>query len=79
MDVLRTECPSCENTLRLKNPDLAGKRIRCPKCEEPFRVPEFEPDDDWENDSEEEARPRQHPPPEKIVLQNEDGDRRIPR
>ena len=31
-------CSHCESKLKLKDPALAGKKIRCPKCGEPFVV-----------------------------------------
>jgi hypothetical protein len=31
-------CPSCAGRLTIKDPSLVGKRIRCPKCKEPFTV-----------------------------------------
>jgi hypothetical protein len=31
-------CPNCRAKLKLKNPDLIGKRARCPQCSEPFVV-----------------------------------------
>src|SRR5438105_1444593 len=36
-------CPQCGAVLRSSNPLPAGKRVRCPKCGEPFSVPEAEP------------------------------------
>jgi predicted Zn finger-like uncharacterized protein len=38
-----TPCPHCGAALRSSNPPPAGKRVRCPKCGEPFSVPEAEP------------------------------------
>jgi hypothetical protein len=35
---LSTVCDHCGAKLKLKNPDLEGKRIKCPKCEEAFVV-----------------------------------------
>ena len=32
-------CPECSATLRFKG-DLAGKKVRCPKCKQVFRLPE---------------------------------------
>jgi hypothetical protein len=32
------QCPHCLAKLKLKNPDLVGKKVRCPSCQEPFRV-----------------------------------------
>src|SRR5579872_3926246 len=41
------ECPHCETKLKIKNPSLFGKKIRCPKCSEPF-VAEAPPADEDE-------------------------------
>ncbi len=41
------ECPHCETKLKIKNPSLFGKKIRCPKCSEPF-VAETPPADEDE-------------------------------
>jgi predicted Zn finger-like uncharacterized protein len=35
---LKTECPECQAKLNLSE-NLEGKKIRCPKCKEVFRVP----------------------------------------
>lgn len=35
---LSTVCEHCDATLKLKNPDLEGKKIKCPKCGEAFVV-----------------------------------------
>ena len=32
------QCPHCDAKLKLKNPELAGKKIKCPRCAEPFVV-----------------------------------------
>lgn len=32
------QCSNCDAKLRLKDPSLAGRKIRCPKCAEPFVV-----------------------------------------
>jgi predicted Zn finger-like uncharacterized protein len=40
---LATSCPNCRTVLRSANPLHAGKRVRCPKCNETFLVPEPEP------------------------------------
>lgn len=42
----RIDCPSCGVTLRVAATLAAGKRIKCPKCEEGFPVPAEEDDDD---------------------------------
>lgn len=31
-------CPACEKVLKIKNRELIGKRIICPKCEYAFRI-----------------------------------------
>jgi predicted Zn finger-like uncharacterized protein len=41
----RIECPHCETKLKIKTPSLYGKKIRCPKCAEPF-VAEAPPADE---------------------------------
>lgn len=35
---ISTKCPHCGLELKLKNPDLAGKKVQCPTCQEAFRV-----------------------------------------
>lgn len=35
-DVVFTRCTSCNTKLKLKTPDIAGKKIRCPKCKAVF-------------------------------------------
>lgn len=63
-DPLKVECPHCGGTLRLKDRSASGKKVRCPKCEETFKVSIPEDDgDEWEDldeiddDLEEEERP----------------------
>ncbi len=34
----KQQCPHCEAIVPIKDEELIGKRIRCPKCNEPFRV-----------------------------------------
>ncbi len=34
----KQQCPNCEAIVPIKDEDLIGKRIRCPKCNEPFKV-----------------------------------------
>lgn len=36
--MVRTSCPSCSAAFAVK-PELAGRRVQCPKCKEPIRVP----------------------------------------
>ncbi len=38
MPGLTFRCEACQAILRVPNPDLAGKLIRCPKCSQPTRV-----------------------------------------
>jgi predicted Zn finger-like uncharacterized protein len=33
---LRIECPHCSTKLNAKNPAILGKKVKCPKCAEPF-------------------------------------------
>jgi predicted Zn finger-like uncharacterized protein len=35
-DEIQVSCPSCAARMRVHNPQIVGKRIRCPKCSEPF-------------------------------------------
>lgn len=37
-DPFSTVCDHCNATLKLKNPDLIGKKVKCPKCGEAFVV-----------------------------------------
>lgn len=39
MPDIRFPCPACNSKLRITDPNLAGKRLRCPKCEEICRIP----------------------------------------
>ena len=38
-------CPSCSVTFKAKS-DLAGRRVKCPKCQFAIKVPEIEPQKD---------------------------------
>jgi prepilin-type processing-associated H-X9-DG protein len=38
----KQQCPHCEAIVPIKDEELIGKRIRCPKCNEPFRVEDLE-------------------------------------
>ena len=38
MSQLFTQCTGCNAKLKIKSPDAAGKKIRCPKCKEVFIV-----------------------------------------
>jgi predicted Zn finger-like uncharacterized protein len=51
-DPLKVECPHCGGSLKLKDRSAEGKKVRCPKCQEPFKVelpPEEDPVDDFDN------------------------------
>jgi predicted Zn finger-like uncharacterized protein len=37
-------CPSCKNRLKVKD-ELAGRKVKCPKCKEVTRVPELDESD----------------------------------
>ncbi|MDB5384943.1 MAG: hypothetical protein JWM11_589 [Planctomycetaceae bacterium] len=37
-DPLKVECPHCGGALKLKDRSADGKKVRCPKCQEPFKV-----------------------------------------
>ncbi len=37
-DPLKVECPHCGGSLKLKDRSAEGKKVRCPKCEEVFKV-----------------------------------------
>jgi hypothetical protein len=56
-------CPGCNSTLRAR-PELAGKKVRCPKCGKPVQVPAEEEElveltlAEEEELEEEEERPR---------------------
>ena len=40
-DHMRTTCPSCAADFAVK-PELAGRRVQCPKCKQPVRIPSGE-------------------------------------
>jgi predicted Zn finger-like uncharacterized protein len=46
---LRIECPHCSTRLNAKNPAILGKKVKCPKCAEPFvaAAPPPEGDDEF--------------------------------
>ena len=46
---LRIECPHCSTKLNAKNPAILGKKVKCPKCAEPFvaEAPPPEGDDEF--------------------------------
>lgn len=37
-DTIYTKCTNCESKIRVKNRNVAGKKTRCPKCEETFVI-----------------------------------------
>lgn len=37
-DLLKVECPHCLGSLKLKDRSADGKKVRCPKCQEVFKV-----------------------------------------
>ena len=39
-ETIKTQCLSCDSTLRVKS-GLIGKKVKCPKCEQPFIVTEI--------------------------------------
>jgi predicted Zn finger-like uncharacterized protein len=62
---LSIRCPGCKTTLRVR-PELAGKKVKCPKCGKPVPVPAEEEElvevtaaeeDEREEDEEDEGRP----------------------
>ncbi len=60
-------CPACQSTLRVR-PELAGKRVKCPKCGKPVEVPQEEEElvevvavEEEELEEEEEERPESKP------------------
>src|SRR3954465_6687349 len=38
MPSFKVQCPSCEAPVLIKNPDLVGKKVECPKCKYRFKV-----------------------------------------
>lgn len=38
MPSFKVPCPSCEAKVLIKNPDLVGKKVECPKCKYRFKV-----------------------------------------
>jgi len=37
---IQLECPHCSAQLRVRDTSILGKRVRCPKCKNPFATPE---------------------------------------
>jgi predicted Zn finger-like uncharacterized protein len=70
--IIRTSCPSCGQRFKLAD-RLAGKRIRCPKCQETFPVPE--PEDQQCGPTEVRPVPLGQPPPMATLLEDENQDR----
>ncbi len=56
-------CPDCDKPLRLRD-DLAGKKIKCPKCSHPFVVP------DPANETIPFEAEEELPPPKKALKRN---------
>ena len=61
---IRVDCPNCRRTFRVSD-EYAGRRGRCPHCEEPVRVPdddlpflESPPEEEYDADDDEWPRPR---------------------
>ena len=48
MASISIHCPHCDGTLKLQNRNAVGKKVRCPKCQEPFvvEIPD-EPEDEF--------------------------------
>lgn len=42
MEPVEIACPHCGGTLRVTNPKLLGRKVKCPKCRDPFTVPSEE-------------------------------------
>jgi hypothetical protein len=38
MEPFEVVCPACQKSLRVKQPDLVGKRVACPQCKEKFTI-----------------------------------------
>jgi hypothetical protein len=50
-------CTACDSDLKVKD-ELAGRKIKCPKCGDPTRVPPAEEEEDVEEEEEEEVKPK---------------------
>jgi len=44
MPSFKVPCPSCEAQVLIKNPDLVGTKVECPKCKYRFKVEEPAPE-----------------------------------
>ncbi len=42
-------CPHCSTRMRVRDPSILGKKVRCPKCKNPFTTPS--PDDPTDDDN----------------------------
>jgi|GEM_PF-6907896 len=38
MEPFEVQCPACQKSLRVKQPELVGKRVACPQCKEKFTI-----------------------------------------
>jgi mono/diheme cytochrome c family protein len=73
------ECPSCEARLKVAGTLPAGKKIKCPKCDSAFAVPEDE-DEPVEAIAVSPARKRKAaPPPEDDNFDDDEVEERRPR
>ncbi|MCA9093494.1 MAG: hypothetical protein KDA68_08420 [Planctomycetaceae bacterium] len=55
LNPIQVVCPECGVRIRLRDTALIGRKIKCPKCEEVFRVPK--PESERESVTEEEESP----------------------
>jgi cell division protein FtsN len=46
MEPFEVICPACQKSLRVKQPELVGKRVSCPQCKEKFTIERPAPVDD---------------------------------
>lgn len=72
-------CPSCSAALKIANPDLAGKKVKCPKCSTLFQLPQLEkPDSDAVGESDhpvrEKAEERRPTKPKRRFEDDEDSE-----
>src|SRR5436305_9062142 len=61
-------CPECESPLKFASPVPAGKKIKCPKCEAVFPMPE---ESSRPSDA---IRPKGGPPPRPVRRSARDDD-----
>lgn len=64
-------CPACDRKIQLRE-DMAGRKTRCPHCQEVFRAPT---DDDELAEAVEDAAPRSRRPPEPPRRRRRQDDR----